>query len=160
MSKTMSQSTPLLNIKSMPIFTKILTLNFSKSHLKNRNMQFSSIFVAASALFAQSVVSSPVPVEISLQLRTKLTTFHVSVTFPVLTAHPHFLVSDDASTSPNQYGILVHDYFIENVPVSGNWTLTSTHHLTDYRTRYAQQDPGQTSEWVWVDTAANIKKNG
>ncbi|KUJ09898.1 uncharacterized protein LY89DRAFT_740317 [Mollisia scopiformis] len=124
-------------------------------------MKLSSVLVGASALLISPTASSPITTSIEnlLQLRTKLTTFKISASSPVLPAHPHFLISDDSSTSPNQYGILVHDYYPQNVPSSGLWTLTSSHHPTDYKTRYAQQDPGQTSEWIWVDTAANIEKN-
>ncbi|KAF4627647.1 hypothetical protein G7Y89_g10504 [Cudoniella acicularis] len=48
-------------------------------------------------------------------------------------------------------------------PVSGLpnevWRLNAGN-LETYSGQYAQQDPGANSEWIWVDTPANIAANG
>ena len=91
-------------------------------------------------------------------ITSTVSSFGIAATANILSPSVQYLQPDENDTGVNYLGILAST----SSPVAG--TLTSWHlsggHLQDYLGQYAQQDAGATSEWIWVDTQANIAANG
>jgi hypothetical protein len=87
-----------------------------------------------------------------------VSTFGIAATATILGPSVQYLLADESTTSPNYLGIKAGT----SLPVEGtpnSWRL-STGWLEDYAGQFAQQDAGVISEWIWVDTPANIAANG
>jgi hypothetical protein len=87
-----------------------------------------------------------------------VSSFGIAATADILSPSVQYLHPGESSTGPNYLDILVGATY----PVAGSssvWRL-SAGHLEDNAGQYAQQDARVISEWIWVDTPANIAANG
>ena len=86
-----------------------------------------------------------------------VSSFKILATATALSPSTQFMFPEESAVSPNYLGIS----FNAVNPADGSsvWKLSGGY-LQTYLGQFAQQDSGAHSEWIWVDTAANIAANG